>query len=172
MNCPRRRTVRSASAKDNVPAATCAEYSPRLWPAANDGGNAARRHCAADGDAHGQDRRLRVFGEQQLRLWTLEAQAAQRLAKRIVGLVERLPTDRECIGQGLAHSDFLRALAGKDECNHARPRTIRKLARNSFGSRNGRRSPRTHCLVFAGTILVPAADANLGAAEPAPSSVS
>jgi hypothetical protein len=27
---PRRFTVRSASAKDSVPAATCAEYSPRL----------------------------------------------------------------------------------------------------------------------------------------------
>ena len=34
---PLRRTVRRASAKDSVPAATCAEYSPRLWPAANDG---------------------------------------------------------------------------------------------------------------------------------------
>ena len=34
---PRRFTVRSASAKDSVPAATCAEYSPRLWPAANAG---------------------------------------------------------------------------------------------------------------------------------------
>jgi hypothetical protein len=32
----RRLTVRSASAKDSVPAATCAEYSPRLCPAAKD----------------------------------------------------------------------------------------------------------------------------------------
>jgi len=30
---PRLRTVRSASAKLMVPEATCAEYSPRLWPA-------------------------------------------------------------------------------------------------------------------------------------------
>ena len=39
---PRRRTVRRASAKDSVPAATCAEYSPRLCPAANDGLQPAR----------------------------------------------------------------------------------------------------------------------------------
>ena len=34
MNWPRRRTVRTASAKEKVPAATLAEYSPREWPAA------------------------------------------------------------------------------------------------------------------------------------------
>ena len=33
MYLPRLRTVRTASAKVIVPAATCAEYSPRLWPA-------------------------------------------------------------------------------------------------------------------------------------------
>ena len=39
MNRPRRRTIRTASAKSNVPAHTCAEYSPRLWPATNAGSN-------------------------------------------------------------------------------------------------------------------------------------
>jgi hypothetical protein len=33
MNWPRARTVRTASAKSNAPAATNAEYSPREWPA-------------------------------------------------------------------------------------------------------------------------------------------
>ena len=44
---PRRRTIRSASANDIVPAATLAEYSPRLWPATS------RRECHAtrEGDA-------------------------------------------------------------------------------------------------------------------------
>ncbi len=34
MSSPRRRTTRTASAKDRAPATTSAEYSPRLWPAA------------------------------------------------------------------------------------------------------------------------------------------
>src|SRR5208337_4358532 len=34
---PRLRTVRTASAKASVPAATCAEYSPRLCPATESG---------------------------------------------------------------------------------------------------------------------------------------
>lgn len=33
MSSPRRRTSRRASAKSRAPAATSAEYSPRLWPA-------------------------------------------------------------------------------------------------------------------------------------------
>src|SRR5207244_335593 len=37
MNSPRRRTTRTASASDSVPATTSAEYSPRLWPAASAG---------------------------------------------------------------------------------------------------------------------------------------
>src|SRR5208337_3106017 len=34
---PRLRTTRTASLNENVPAATCAEYSPRLCPATYDG---------------------------------------------------------------------------------------------------------------------------------------
>ena len=37
MYVPRRRTVRNASASPSVPAATWAEYSPRLCPARNAG---------------------------------------------------------------------------------------------------------------------------------------
>jgi hypothetical protein len=37
MSCPRWRTVATASARDSVPAATSAEYSPRLCPATQSG---------------------------------------------------------------------------------------------------------------------------------------
>ena len=57
---------------DSVPAATCAEYSPRLWPATNAGAHAARLEQPARRDAHRQDRRLRVLGQR----------AAGRLAPR------------------------------------------------------------------------------------------
>ena len=57
--------MRTASAKESVPAATCAEYSPRLWPATNAGAHAARLEQAAGRDADGEDRRLRVLGEHQ-----------------------------------------------------------------------------------------------------------
>ena len=66
--------MRSASANANVPAATLAEYSPRLWPATNAGVDAARREQAARGGADGQNRRLRVFGEGELVLRALEDQ--------------------------------------------------------------------------------------------------
>ena len=46
---PRRRTMRSASPNANVPAATFAEYSPRLCPATNAGASPrdARSRAAA-----------------------------------------------------------------------------------------------------------------------------
>ena len=59
----------------------------------------ARRPCdgtsTAGGDADGEDRRLRVLGERQLILGPFEAEPAQRLAERGVGLRERLAADRE-----------------------------------------------------------------------------
>ena len=92
-------------------------------------GNAARRHRPARGDAHGQNCGLGVFGEQQLRLRTVETQAAERLAERIICLFERLPTDGERLSQGLAHPDFLRALTREDEGNHADSLLGPRLAR-------------------------------------------
>src|SRR5262245_22028973 len=47
MYCPRRRTIRTASAKASAPATTRAEYSPRLWPAARAGTRPCSAHAAA-----------------------------------------------------------------------------------------------------------------------------
>ena len=69
---------------------------------------------------HRQDRWLRIFRQQELRLRPFEAEAAQRLADRLVSFFEGLPADRKRLGQGFAHADLLRTLARKDECNHAR----------------------------------------------------
>ena len=78
----------------------------------------ARREQAVGGDADRQDRRLRVLGQRQLVLGAVEEEAAQRLAERRVGLVERLAADRKRVGQRLAHADLLRSLSGKDEGDH------------------------------------------------------
>ena len=60
-------------------------------------------------------------------------EAAERLAERRVGLGERLAADRERVGQRLAHADLLRALSGKDECDHCvrLPRRRRSPARRA-----------------------------------------
>ena len=118
MYCPRRLTVRRASAKDSVPAATCAAYSPRLWPAANDGAQTSRLDQAAGSHAHRKNRRLRVLRELQAVGWPLEAQPAQRLAKRRIRLRKRLAADVEPRGKALPHPDLLRTLTRKDERNH------------------------------------------------------
>ena len=115
---PRRLTVRSASAKDSVPAATCAEYSPRLWPAANARLQPARRRQARNRGAHREDRRLRVLGQHQPLVRPLEAQRAERLAERRVRLGERVAADGKRVGERPAHAHFLGALSGKNECDH------------------------------------------------------
>jgi hypothetical protein len=46
MRCARSRTKRIASANGIVPAATCAAYSPRLWPAARSGLRPSARKAA------------------------------------------------------------------------------------------------------------------------------
>ena len=81
-----------------------------------------------DGDADGEDRGLRVLGEQQLLFGPFEAQAAQRLAERLVGLGERLAADRKRLGELLAHADFLGALTGKHTGNHRGRRLMRRQA--------------------------------------------
>ena len=60
---PRRRTIRTASAKSRVPATTCAEYSPRLWPATKAGSDAACLQQPRRRNADGQDGRLGVLGQ-------------------------------------------------------------------------------------------------------------
>ena len=111
----------------NVPAATFAEYSPRLWPATNAGCDAARRQHAGRGDADGQDRRLRVLGERQLILRALEASACcdrrcrrrRRRANAASASSNAAARLGKRLGQRLAHADFLRALSGKHEGDHA-----------------------------------------------------
>ena len=49
----------------SVPAATCAEYSPRLWPATNAGVSPRSASTPPCGDTGGENRRLRVLGEGQ-----------------------------------------------------------------------------------------------------------
>jgi hypothetical protein len=63
MRRARSRTRRTASANANVPAATCAEYSPRLWPAASVRRDAERPERR---DRDRQRRRLRVLGQPEL----------------------------------------------------------------------------------------------------------
>ena len=98
MYWPRRRTVRTASASESAPAATSAEYSPRLWPATQSGRTPRATSGAQRGDARGQDRGLRVRGELQLGLGPLEAQPREREAEGRVGLVEDLAALREGLG--------------------------------------------------------------------------
>ena len=105
-------------ANENVPAATLAEYSPRLCPATKAGvspRDASSRHAAVL-TARMAGWVFSVSVSSAVR--TLEAQTAQRFAQRRVSLGERLSADRERVGQGLAHADGLRALARKDEGNH------------------------------------------------------
>jgi hypothetical protein len=69
-------------------------------------------------DADGQDRRLRVLGQHEPVFGPFENEAAERLAKRLVSLRERVTTDRKRVGQRLAHTDLLRPLSWKDERDH------------------------------------------------------
>src|SRR5262245_32174289 len=70
-----------------------------------------RRH------ADGKNRRLRVLGQQQLVFRSFEAQSAKTIAQRIVCFRERFATDRERIGQCLAHANFLGPLSRELEGN-------------------------------------------------------
>ena len=114
----------TASASENVPAATCAEYSPRLCPATNAGSMPVRREHAAGGDADGENRRLRVLGQRQLILGAVgeHARAATRRqppvgrgGERRVGLGQRGVGLGKGRGERHAHADLLRALPGKHE---------------------------------------------------------
>ena len=135
---PRRRTMRTASAKAKVPAATCAEYSPRLCPATICGAHPARLEQPGRGDADRQDGRLGVLGEHEAVLGTVEAQLAERLAQRRIRLVKHRAALGVGLGQRATHADFLRALPWKHEGDHvaltgmaAMPRSSRSTSRPS-----------------------------------------
>ncbi len=101
-----------------MPAATLAEYSPRLWPATKAGAiprDTSTRDAAVLTARMG---RLGVFGQRELILGTVENDAAERLAERDVGLRDGLAADRIGVGERPAHADLLRALSRKDERDH------------------------------------------------------
>ena len=66
-----------------------------------------------DRDRH--QRRLGILGQGQLILGTFPHQHEQRLAQRVIHLVEHLARRGEGAGQGPAHADGLAALSGEEE---------------------------------------------------------
>ena len=82
------------------------------------GRESARREQPVGRDAHGENRRLRVLRQRELRLGALEADAAERLAERGIGFGKRLAADRERVGERAAHPDFLRSLSRKERGDH------------------------------------------------------
>ena len=71
-----------------------------------------------DGVRH--DRGLGILGQGQLIGGSLDHQAIEVLAQRLVDLLEHLAGDGARLGQRLAHAHGLAALARKDECTHVR----------------------------------------------------
>ena len=138
---PRRRTVVRASAKDNVPAATCAAYSPRLWPAAND---ACTPRDATSRQAATLTARIAgcvYLGQLQAFGGTVETERAERLARapRPLPRTSR-GTPRTVAASVAAHAHLLGALTGKYECDHdvRAPRDRRRCDRRA---RDCRRAP-------------------------------
>jgi len=101
--------VRTASAKVKVPAATCAEYSPREWPAANAG--AMPRDLSS-----GSRTRKGVLGELEVVFGAFEDDLRERELERVVGFLEDGAGGGEGVVEGAAHAYGLRALAGEEEC--------------------------------------------------------
>ena len=118
MYCPRRRTVRRASAKDSVPAATCAAYSPRLWPAANDA-----RSPRDSTSRQAATLTARIAGCVFSVSWRRSAGPSKHSAlsdspsaASASANVSRQMSNREA--RRLPHADLLRTLTGKDERDH------------------------------------------------------
>src|SRR5205823_3226326 len=82
--------------------------------------HAARGKQPRRRDADREHRRLRVLGEHQHVLRTVEHDTAQRLAERRIGFVEGLTAQRKRVRQRAAHADLLRALSWKDERDQGR----------------------------------------------------
>ena len=104
---PRCDTMRNASAKPKVPAATCAEYSPSECPAAHAGARprVSRTRYAAMLVA----RMAGCVFSVSVSCWSgpSKHKAAQRAAQRRVGLGKRRTGFGEGVGEGLAHADRL-----------------------------------------------------------------
>ena len=112
---PRAFTDRTASAKLNVPAATCADHSPSECPAANAGSipcSASTRAAATltvkiAGCVFSVSRRSSSGPSKQ----SLESAKSERL----IGLGKRLGSNRKSLGQLAAHANRLRTLARKQK---------------------------------------------------------
>ena len=117
MYLPRLRTVRTASAKLRVPAATCAEYSPRLCPATKAGLETLFVQNTPSRDGRSQNRGLRDLGQAKLIFRTFEAKLRELVAEGFVGFFESLPCDGIFFRQFFAHADGLGSLAGKKKCD-------------------------------------------------------
>ena len=116
---PRSRTVRTASAKERAPAATRAEYSPRLCPATKSG--LGRR--AAEGPRHhggmGEDGRLGVLGQLEGLFGPLGHQLGELEPQGGVRLLEDGLGGGFGLGQRHAHAHGLGALSREQPCDFA-----------------------------------------------------
>ena len=120
MYLPARRTRRTASANDSAPAATSAEYSPRLCPATKSGRTPFSSRTPIGGHGNGQNRRLGVLGELQRLFRAGEAQS--RRWENPSARSASSNTDASCrkgFRQFPAHAGILRALPGKQKCKSA-----------------------------------------------------
>ena len=73
---PRARTSFTAAEKSTPPAATSAEYSPRLWPGDEIRDDSPLFERAIGCSGNRQNGRLRIFGELQRFFGTFEAEFA------------------------------------------------------------------------------------------------
>ncbi len=98
-----------------MPDATCAEYSPRLWPATKLGLGTRPSSTRSAAIGYGKNGRLGNFSEAQLVFRSIEADLRQFVAERFVGFFKGLARDGIFFDELFAHANSLRALAGKNE---------------------------------------------------------
>ena len=102
-----------------------------------------RLENAGRGETDRHQRGLRIGGQRQLGLGTLEHQPGQILPERAVDLGEDLPRRRIGLGERLAHADRLRPLPWKHESRqHRRPFVVGAETMLGAGCQERRRSAR------------------------------
>ena len=122
MNSPRRRTNRTASAKESAPATTRAEYSPRLWPAARAGVMPRSASAAAAATLAVRTAGWVVAVRASASSGPSKHSAEREYSERGVRLRPHRGGGGRRGGEILAHADGLRALTGEQEDRaHGRP---------------------------------------------------
>ena len=101
-----------------MPAATCAEYSPRLCPATIAGSTPRDASSATRGNAHRENRGLGVFGQRQASAGPLKISSLSGSPSAASASSNTSRHFGKLLGEGLPHPDRLRALPGKKEGNH------------------------------------------------------